>query len=200
MKNSILIFSFFVLGIILGIYRWLPDYVITGAWSTYILYALLFLIGITIGGDKNAVTLIKQLNYKIFLVPFGIILGTLGGAWVLSFIYKGLTSQEILAVSAGFGWYSLSSIFISKLHNEALGLVALMSNFIREIITLLATSLLVKYFGKLAGITSGGATSMDTTLPVIVRYSGKEFAMISIFSGIILTLLVPFLVTFILEF
>jgi len=27
----------------------------------------------------------------------------------------------------------------------------------------------------LAGIASGGATSMDTTLPVITRYSGKEW-------------------------
>ena len=200
MKNSLLIFGFFILGIVLGIYHWLPDILINGDWSTYVLYALLFLIGITIGGDKNALILLKQMNYKIFLVPLGVILGTLGGAWILSLVYKGLTSQEILAVSAGFGWYSLSSIFISKLHSETLGVVALMSNVFREIFTLLATPLLVKYFGKLAGITSGGATSMDTTLPIITKYSGKEFALISIFSGIVLTVIVPFLVTLILEF
>jgi uncharacterized membrane protein YbjE (DUF340 family) len=56
------------------------------------------------------------------------------------------------------------------------------------------------YFGKLAGISSGGATSMDTTLPVITRFSGKEWSIISVFSGIVLTLLVPFLVTFILKY
>ncbi len=200
MKNSLTIFAFFVLGIILGVYQWLPDTLITGDWSTYVLYALLFLIGITIGGDKNTISMVKQMNYKIFLVPIGVILGTLGGAYALSLFYGGLSSKEILAVSAGFGWYSLSSVFISQLHSETLGVVALMSNVIREIITLLATPLFVKYFGKLAGISSGGATSMDTTLPIITRYSGKEFALISIFSGIALTAIVPFLVTFILEF
>jgi uncharacterized membrane protein YbjE (DUF340 family) len=76
--------------------------------------------------------------------------------------------------------------------------VALLSNIFREVATLLTTPILVRYFGKLAGIASGGATAMDTTLPVISRYSGKEYAIIALFSGIVLTILVPFLVTFIL--
>jgi uncharacterized membrane protein YbjE (DUF340 family) len=62
----------------------------------------------------------------------------------------------------------------------------------------LLTPILVKYFGNLAGIASGGATAMDTTLPVITRYSGKSYAVVAVFSGIVLTILVPFLVTFIL--
>jgi len=33
---------------------------------------------------------------------------------------------------------------------------------------------------------------------VISRYSGKEYAIVAVFSGIVLTILVPFLVTFIL--
>jgi uncharacterized membrane protein YbjE (DUF340 family) len=41
---------------------------------------------------------------------------------------------------------------------------------------------------------------MDTTLPVISRFSGKEYAIIAVFSGIVLTILVPFMVTFILTF
>jgi len=106
----------------------------------------------------------------------------------------------VLAVGAGFGYYSLSSLFITQLSGEMLGVTALLSNILREILTLLATPLLVQYFGKLAGIASGGATSMDTTLPVITRYSGKEWSIISVFSGVVLTLLVPFLVTFILKF
>ena len=35
--------------------------------------------------------------------------------------------------------------------------------------------LLAKYFGKLAPISVGGATTMDTTLPIITRYSGESF-------------------------
>jgi uncharacterized membrane protein YbjE (DUF340 family) len=39
---------------------------------------------------------------------------------------------------------------------------------------------------------------MDTTLPIIVKYSGKAYAMTSVISGIVLTCLVPVLVPFIL--
>ncbi len=41
---------------------------------------------------------------------------------------------------------------------------------------------------------------MDTTLPVIVKFTGKDYGIIAIFSGIVLTVLVPVLVTLILEF
>jgi uncharacterized membrane protein YbjE (DUF340 family) len=68
----------------------------------------------------------------------------------------------------------------------------------REVATLLMTPVLVKYFGKLAPIAAGGATSMDTTLPVIAKFTGTEYAIIAVFSGTVLTIIVPFLVTFIL--
>ena len=84
--------------------------------------------------------------------------------------------------------------------NETLGVIALLSNIMRELITLLATPIFLKYFGKLAPIAAGGATSMDTTLPIITKFSGKDYAIIAIFSGTVLTILVPFLVTFILQF
>ena len=73
---------------------------------------------------------------------------------------------------------------------------ALLSNIMREIIALLGAPLLVKYFGKLAPISVGGATTMDTTLPIITRCSGKEFVIISIFHGFVVDFSVPFLVTF----
>ena len=140
------------------------------------------------------------MNIKIFLVPLGVIFGTLMGTAVVSIFLPELKLAEVLAVGAGFGYYSLSSLFITQISGETLGVIALISNILREIITLLATPLLVQYFGKLAGIASGGATSMDTTLPIITRFSGKEWSIISVFSGVVLTLLVPFLVTFILRF
>jgi len=63
------------------------------------------------------------------------------------------------------------------------------------VITLIGSPVLSKYFGKLAPIASGGATSIDTTLPIITRYSGKEYAVIAVFSGTVLTIIVPFTVT-----
>jgi uncharacterized membrane protein YbjE (DUF340 family) len=55
-------------------------------------------------------------------------------------------------------------------------------------------------FGKLGPVVAGGATAMDTTLPIITRSSGNEYGIIAVFSGVVLTVLVPFIVTFILTF
>jgi uncharacterized membrane protein YbjE (DUF340 family) len=71
----------------------------------------------------------------------------------------------------------------------------LLANILREIITLLFAPVMVKYFGKLAPIAAGGATTMDTTLPIIIRTSGKEFSVVSIYHGFVMDLSVPFLVT-----
>jgi uncharacterized membrane protein YbjE (DUF340 family) len=198
MKGSLIIISFFVTGLLIGLIKILPDGFSLDKISQNALFVLMFLAGAGIGADRDSWKVIRSVNFKIFLVPFGVIAGTWIGSIIVALVLPGLTIRESLAVGSGFGYYSLSSIFISELHSESLGVVALISNILREITTLLATPLLVKYYGKLAGIASGGATAMDTTLPIISHYSGREYAIISLFSGIVLTILVPVLVTFIL--
>jgi len=199
MKNSLIILAFFAIGALLGVFDYLPPFITENDYSMYALYGLMFLVGISIGADKESWKVIRKMNVKILLIPMGIVLGTLGGTAVVGFFISDLSIKEAMAVGAGFGYYSLSSIFITQISGETLGVIALLANIMREIITLLATPVLILCFGKLAGIASGGATSMDTTMPIIVKYSGKEWGIIAIFSGIVLTLLVPFLVSFILE-
>lgn len=200
MKNSLIILLLFSLGILLGITGKLPDVMLETDFSIIALYCLMFLVGVGIGADKKSWSVIHKMKLKIFLVPLGIIVGTLSGAAIASLLLPELKLKEVLAVGSGFGYYSLSSLLISEMAGESLGVIALLSNIIREMVTLLTTPLLVMYFGKLAGISAGGATSMDTTLPVITRFSGKEWSIISVFSGIVLTLLVPFIVTFVLKY
>ena len=102
----------------------------------------------------------------------------------------------VLAVGSGFGYYSLSSIMISQSLGAELGTIALLSNIVRELITLLGAPLLVKMFGKLAPISAGGATTMDSTLPVIMRTLGEDFVLVSMFHGFLVDFSVPFLVAF----
>lgn len=197
MKSSLITLSFFIIGIICGVYSLLPVQIANSNLSEYALYLLMLFVGISVGGDRKTWISLKEMNLKIVLVPLTVIVGSLLGAGLLSIILNQLTLKEGLAVGSGFGYYSLSSIIITKFYSETLGVVALMSNMIREILTLLLAPLIGKYFGKLAPIASGGATAMDTTLPIITQLSGKDYAIVSVFSGVVLTILVPFLLTFI---
>ncbi len=198
MKGSLIILSFFTLGLVAGIYELLPDFFTENDYSLYALYFLMFLVGIGIGSNKKSLELIKAVNFKIILVPLSVITGTYIGVSVFALIQDQLSLIDSLAIGSGFGYYSLSSVLISEVSGDTLGVIALLSNITREIITLLLTPVFARYFGKLAPISSGGATAMDTTLPVITKFIGSDYAIISVFSGVVLTILVPFLIAIIL--
>lgn len=196
MRGSLTIVAFFILGVVLGRFVEMPAFITDNDPTLYALYVLMFLVGVSIGSDKKALQALKQQNLKILLVPAATIIGTLVGSALISLIIQGRSLTDCLAVGSGFGYYSLSSIFITQYKGAELGTIALVSNIIRELVALLAAPLLMRYFGKLAPISVGGATTMDTTLPIITKYCGKEFVVISIFHGITVDFTVPFLVTF----
>lgn len=195
MKGSLIIVSFFVLGIVFGLYHLIPYNFSDSKLSYYTLCVLMFCVGLSVGNDPNTLKSFKTLNPRLILLPVMTILGTLAGCAVVSFFLEQRSPADVMAVGAGFGYYSLSSIFITEYKGAELGTIALLSNITREIIALLCAPLLVKYFGKLAPISVGGATTMDTTLPIITRYSGKEYVVVSIFHGFVVDFSVPFLVT-----
>jgi len=192
-------FSFFISGLLIGFFSSFPRLMFKSEYTLYALYLLLFLVGIGIGSNTKAWHVIKKVNVKILLVPLSVIIGTLLGVGLFSIFVSEVTLKESLAIGSGFGYYSLSSVLIAQIRGETLGVIALLSNIIREITTMLMTPVLAKYCGNLAPIASGGATSMDTTLPIIARFTGKEYAMISVFSGIVLTVMAPFLIILLLR-
>ena len=98
-------------------------------------------------------------------------------------------------MSAGFAYYSLSSVIISMYKGPELATVGLMANIMRELLTLLAAPLLVRRISPLAPISCGGASTMDTTLPVIARCAGQQWVFVSIVHAIILDVSVSFWVS-----
>ncbi len=200
MKGSLIILSFFIAGICAGYSGWLPAFLAAPGWSIYILYGLMFLVGISIGADKKAFQTLRSKKMKLLLVPLATLIGTLAGTALIGLLIDGRSVPECMAVGAGFGYYSLSSIFITRYKGIELGTIALISNIMREVFTLLAAPLLVAWFGKLAPISAGGATTIDTTLPVISKYSGTDYVIIAVFHGLVLDFSVPFLVTFFAHF
>ncbi|TCN73235.1 lysine exporter LysO family protein [Acetobacteroides hydrogenigenes] len=199
MKGSAIVLSVFVVGMLLAYFGVLPAIMAQYDLSTIALYFLMFMVGVSIGADEHVVAILRSVSFKIVLVPIGVVVGTTIGALLVSFIVKGIDTKNVLAIGSGFGYYSLSSIFIGKISGNQMGVVALLANMIRELSTLMLAPLYVRLFGRLAPVAAAGATSMDTCLPVIMRYSGKEVAIIALFSGIALTIVVPFLVVFILS-
>lgn len=196
MKGSIIIISLFVLGVLLGRFDLLPATLQNNDFTIYALYVLMFLVGISIGSDEKTIRAIRNQNLKIFLIPLGTIVGTLLGVYLISFLLKSRSATDCLAIGSGFGYYSLSSLFITEYKGAEMGVIALISNIIRELFTLLFAPILVMWFGKLAPISAGGATTADTTLPIITKFSGKEFVVIAITHGILVDFTVPFLVVF----
>ena len=196
MKGSLIIVGFFALGIAVGLLSIVPQSLIDSDISYYALCALMFCVGIGIGSDSEMLSSFKKVNPRLMMLPIMTIVATLAGTAAAALLLPHRHLFDCMAIGSGFGYYSLSSIFITEYKGAELGTMALLANIMREILTLLCAPLLVRWFGKLAPITLGGATTMDTTLPIITRASGQDFVIVSIFHGFCVDFSVPFLVTF----
>lgn len=196
LRGSLVIVAFFVAGCLAGVFSALPFDVAGSRLSTYVLYALMFCVGITLGSDTALAGRVRRLDPRLALLPVMTAVGTLAGAALSTLLLPPLTAGDTMAVGAGFGYYSLSSIFIADFRGAELGTVALLCNVMRELFTLLAAPLVARWFGPLAAVSIGGATTFDTTLPIITQSAGKPYAVVSIFHGCVLDFSVPFLVTF----
>lgn len=195
MKGSLIVVGFFVLGVCLGRLDLSPALLMDSRVTFAALCCLLFCVGMSIGSNDNIVSEFRSLNPRLALLPVATILGSFAGSLVawLFLQYRGVT--DCMAVGSGFAYYSISSIFITQYRGAELGTVALLANIYREILTLLIAPLLAKVFGPLAPISSGGATTMDTTLPIISQTCGQQYVVVSLFHGFVVDFSVPFLVT-----
>ncbi len=199
MKSTLFTVAAFISGILFGLSPFLPYDLARSHMVEYLVYLLIFLVGVNVGSNVEVWAFIKRVHFKVFLVPLTVIIGTLAGTALFSAFLPGLSVKDSVTVGLGFGYYSLSSVIITQLDGEELGIIALLANLMREIATLLFAPFFARVFGRLAPIVSGGATAMDTTLPVIVKSSGEEYTVVALFSGMILTLLVPILIPFFLR-
>lgn len=194
MIGSLIVVGLFILGIMCGFFGLLPQTLLTNNYSIYALCGLMMCVGMTLGHDKEIIKKFKSLDPKMAALPLMTITGTLAGCALISLFISNRSLTDCMAVGSGFGYYSLSSVFITQYKGAEMGTIALLSNIIREISALMLAPLFVRYFGKLAPIAAGGATSLDTTLPAVAKFSGQDFLVLSMFHGAVIDLSVPFLV------
>lgn len=195
MKGSLIVVGFFVLGLLAGRMEMVSAWLLDSRVSFVALCALLLFVGLGIGLNPDMKKEVRSLNPRLALLPIVTILGSWMGAlaaWPLM-LHRSLT--DCLAVDSGFAYYSLSSIFITEYRGAELGTIALLANIIREMLTLLGAPLMAKLFGPLAPISAGGATTMDTTLPILSQTVGQRYVALTIYHGFVVDFSVPFLVT-----
>ena len=180
MKESILILLFFILGCVGGYFvttDFDPHQV-----SVYVLYVLMLLLGINLGGNQVIKGFASQLSFKMLLVPMATVAGTFVFSAIAAFILSRWSIFDCMAVGSGFAYYSVSSVLITQLKTPSIGLqlaselgtIALLANIFREMTALICAPVIRKYFGQLAPISAAGIGSSDILLATISRIPERK--------------------------
>ena len=194
MKGSLIVVGFFIIGLLGGIEKMVPSWLLDGDVSFVALCGLLLFVGLGIGLNPEMKQEVRSLSPRMALLPVVTIIGSwLGALLIWTVLHR--TLSDCMAINSGFAYYSLSSIFITEYRGAELGTIALLANIIREMLTLLGAPLMARWFGPLAPISVGGATTMDTTLPILSQTLGQRYIALSIYHGFVVDFTVPFLVS-----
>lgn len=194
MKGSLIVVGFFVIGLLGGIEKMVPSWLLDLDVSFVALCCLLLFVGLGIGLNPEMKKEVRSLSPRMALLAVVTIIGSwLGALLIWTVLHR--TLSDCMAINSGFAYYSLSSIFITEYRGAELGTIALLANIIREMLTLLGAPLMARWFGPLAPISAGGATTMDTTLPILSQTVGQRYIALSIYHGFVVDFTVPFLVS-----
>lgn len=160
---------------------------------------MIFIAGIEIGSNRGILKRICNLHSALLAlaIPLAVACGSICGALLLGHI-AGLSAYDSLLVGSGLGWYSFSSVVISAMYSTEIGTVAFLANMMREISGFFLIPLLVRVHKFLALAPSGAAT-MDSGLPVVIKYTNLHVGMYSFINGLVLTLIVPVLISWLLS-
>lgn len=160
---------------------------------------MIFIAGIEIGSNRGILKRICNVHSALLAlaIPLAVACGSICGALLLGHI-AGLSAYDSLLVGGGLGWYSFSSVVISAMYSTEIGTVAFLANMMREISGFFLIPLLVRVHKFLALAPSGAAT-MDSGLPVVIKYTNLHVGMYSFVNGLVLTLIVPVLISWLLS-
>lgn len=201
-KHTGILLTFFITGILCGSFDLIP------LLETYqesligwMLNILLFIVGIMIGLEReHLIEGLKKTGAKALYYPLATMLGSIIAMLIIEALFHAYGYSTALATAAGCGYYSLTSVMVTKYAGAQAGALVLLVNLWREIITLLSTPFLIRFFGKEMPIIVGGATTMDVTLGVIIKFTDKRHGTLAFISGLILTIATPLLIMLLFHF
>ncbi len=156
----------------------------------YELYILASILGYIMGKEFNLGLILNSSRNALLSILITII-GDIIVALII-FVTHIANLPIALAITLASGWYSYVGPLVAVTTNPYLGTLAFLINFLREQLTYVLIPVLLKLkFEPRSAIAVGGATAMDTTLPLYVETLGKEYALSAMVSGVILTLAIP---------
>lgn len=161
--------------------------------SDAVLFALMFLVGISVGGSRGLLGKLRQYHVRVLIIPVGIVAGSVAGGLVCAPL-AGMSLPEGAAVASGLGWYSLAGVMMTDIAGAQAGSITFLANLLRELVSFFSIPWIAKHLNYPTCIAPAGATSEDTTLPMLVRCTNGETVVLSVLNGVICSALVPVLI------
>lgn len=189
-KTSLIQLAFILIGFTLG--KILPIAGFPLAMFTKgFLMALVGLVGVSLShaGMTLKEVLLNKRGVQMSVI-FCVAMAVMGVVYAL--IMPDVTITQGLALSSGYGWYSLSGIVMTDRYGAVWGSVALLNDLSREFCTLMFVPLFIQRYPS-AGVGLGGVTSMDFSLPVIQASGGNEVVPLAMSFGFIVNIVSPIL-------
>lgn len=163
------------------------------AYSDGLLLLLMLSVGVSVGMRRGLLTILRHYHVKILAIPAGIIAGSLAGGALLALATDWPLAPAI-SIAGGLGWYSLSGAAVSRLAGPEIGSIAFLASLLRELLSFFLIPFLARGLNGWTAIAPAAATSEDTTLPMLIRYTDEETAVFAVVNGILCSAAVPFLI------
>lgn len=188
-KTSLVIFGMAAAGMLCGCFL-LPRFwadldafqSVSGDWITVGLCVLLGLVGFGMGLENQLQAMLRGAGLGVVLVPLASVAGSLlaGAAYA---VLSPVTLREGLAISAGFGWYTLAPSVISGAGHVVAGAVSFLHNVLREMLGIILLPLAASKIGCIEAVTLPGTCAMDVCLPIVERSCSAETLPYSLTTG-----------------
>ena len=180
-------------GILLG--RMLPEHHLSSEkLSFYALMLLIFVVGLQMRGYGIALRQVFLNRHGLWLSVWFMVSCAVAGL-LFALVLPDVSWTKGLALSSGYGWYSLSGIVMTQAYGATWGSVALLNDLLREFAVLVFIPILMRRYPSTA-IGIGGAASLDFMLPLIQKSGGLLAVPVAISFGFIVNVVAPFLMVF----
>ncbi|MBR5488783.1 MAG: lysine exporter LysO family protein, partial [Firmicutes bacterium] len=157
------------------------------------LSTLLGIIGFNMGLSGDMAKHLRGVGLSVIVIPVLAVAGSLVGGAVYGLL-SDLSVGEGIAISAGFGWYTLAPGLITEAGYNVAGAIAFLHNVMRETLGIIGIPLFARYIGYLEATAVPGVAAMDVCLPIVERSTRPEVVVYSFVTGLLMCISVPLIV------